>query len=311
MGFLGQDHSESAQDDSAPSRAASKSRRGVSEDPFDKASPTPTVQTVLDGSVLGLPASEMALERVARALGRAGYANAVWMVDATLGVLTPAYLYAPPVLTASRMEWFSRRQTNPKRPAVSPGIAPEVHQALLVEDPVLGSAPGPAWFIDVSHDNQPLPPSVLGDADLLASAYLSLRVEDRVFGVLGVAGRRLTAPDVRTLSAIAAELALRLEFLRMNRPASPAIDRRQAERLLEEITQPLTALVARAEVAMDLVRHGPLGELPDHLAAMRDSAQRLAAWTDATHHLLGEATDSAPLRSVRSTMATDRPVAQP
>ena len=191
------------------------------------------------------------------------------------------------------------------------GMAPEIHQALLFEDPVVGPASGPSWLLGLSDGRRSRPPSFLGEANPLASAYVALRVDDRTFGVLGLAGHRLTASDIRTLSAVAADLALRLEFSRMNRAIPLTVDRRQTARLLEEITQPLTALVARAEVAMDLVHHGPLEELLDQMAALRDSAQRLAAWTDATHHLLGGVAESASLRSVGSTVRTDRPVAQP
>jgi C4-dicarboxylate-specific signal transduction histidine kinase len=45
---------------------------------------------------------------------------------------------------------------------------------------------------------------------------------------------------------------------------------------LEAIAQPLTALVARAEVAARLARDGEAAELAAQLAAMAASAERLA-----------------------------------
>ena len=59
----------------------------------------------------------------------------------------------------------------------------------------------------------------------------------------------------------------------MSQPAESPRAREQ----IEAIAQPLTALVARAEVAARLARDGEAAELARQLAAMAASAERLAA----------------------------------
>jgi len=131
----------------------------------------------------------------------------------------------------------------------------------------------------------------------LVTAYVALRVEDRALDVLGMAGHRLSTGDLATLSVLTSELALRLEASRMQHGASssPMVDRVYAQRLLEEITQPLTALVARAEVMRDLIREDKIDDVVDQLQAMRESAQRLAGWTDVTARVLKPDLEESPL----------------
>jgi hypothetical protein len=97
-------------------------------------------------------------------------------------------------------------------------------------------------------------------------------------GVLGVASERFTPADARPLNILAAKVA---EYIDSHLSAQSAGTGRQtcsvAEEPLEEIVQPLTALLARVELARDLARHGDVAELPGQLAAVRDTARRLAA----------------------------------
>ena len=129
------------------------------------------------------------------------------------------------------------------------------------------------------------------------TAYVALRVADCTFGVLGVAGTLLNAEDLKTLSVLTSELAQRLESSRVKHgdPPLAMVDRVYAQRLLEEITQPLTALVARAEVMHDLVAEGEIDDVVAQLCAMRDSAQRLAGWTDVTARVLKPDADAPRL----------------
>jgi hypothetical protein len=152
----------------------------------------------------------------------------------------------------------------------------------------MGAAPGPGWLAGLpSHCRAALKCALLTSRPLV-TAYVALRVENRALGVLGVAGHRLNAGDLATLSILTSELALRLEGsgMRHGASSSPMVDRVYALRLLEEITQPLTALVARAEVMRDLVREDKIDDVVDQLQAMGESAQRLAGWTDVTARVL-------------------------
>ena len=57
-------------------------------------------------------------------------------------------------------------------------------------------------------------------------------------------------------------------------------------RALEDIVQPLTALLARLEVLTDTVRRGELTAVADQLAAARASAERLAASINTTRQAM-------------------------
>jgi len=107
MSPRGRGSSESIQTDLGLAPGTSQSTSGATHGSPPRASTKPTAQTVFDGAALGLRSTKLLLERVARALGRAGYASAIWPVDATLGVLPPAYVHVPAVLTASHTDWFA------------------------------------------------------------------------------------------------------------------------------------------------------------------------------------------------------------
>ncbi len=66
----------------------------------------------------------------------------------------------------------------------------------------------------------------------------------------------------------------------MSKRTPAALDWIVGPRLLEQreaIAQPLTALVARVEIVRELTARGEWAELIDQLAAIRASAERLAA----------------------------------
>jgi len=249
----------------------------------------------MDSAVLALPTAA-AVERMARALGHAGLASAVWPVDAARGILPPAYVYVPSVLTASRTERFARSRPTPKPRHLAAGLTAEVRQALLGE-PVLGAAPGPSWLAGLPSNNRAVIRSALRSSDLLTTAYVALQVENQAVGVLGVAGHRVNASVLNSLSALSADLAQCLEMSTVHQPetAHPLAHRMFAQRLLEEVTQPLTSLVARAEVMLELIRDGEMKDVVLQLAAMHDAAERLAAWTDVTGHLLKQEFNEPPL----------------
>jgi hypothetical protein len=250
----------------------------------------------MDGSVLALPSAAAAVERVARALGHAGIASAVWPVVGARGILPPAYVYVPSALTASHTDRFARTRPTPKQRRLASSLTAEARQALLGA-PVLGAAPGPSWLAGLPSNNRAVIRSALHSADPLTTAYVALQVENQTVGVLGVAGHRVNAGVLNSLSVLSADLAQSLEMSEVHQSdtAHPLAQRMFAQRLLEEVTQPLTSLVARAEVMLELIREGEMNDVVLQLAAMHDAAERLAAWTDVTGHLLKQDFNEPPL----------------
>jgi hypothetical protein len=62
------------------------------------------------------------------------------------------------------------------------------------------------------------------------------------------------------------------------------LDHEQA--LMQELLQPLTVLVARAEVIGDLARSGPKLDLMQQIAALSECARRVAQQADDVHRAL-------------------------
>jgi hypothetical protein len=212
-------------------------------------------------------------------LAEAGYATAVWLIQ-----VDPRYLalvHRCLVPSARLVPQYTLRldEYGSRRRCLALTRVPDLQRALATGQPVFGAAPGPAWLIGLSPSARSGLESSWEPLGLRSSAYLPLRSScGSSLGILGVAGECFTPADARPLNILAAKVA---EFIDSHLSAQPDGTGQQtrsvAEEPLEDIVQPLTALLARVELARDLARHGDVAELPGQLAAVRDSAQRLAA----------------------------------
>ena len=103
--------------------------------------------------------------------------------------------------------------------------------------------------------------------------------------------RRLTYPGpgrpdcypkkAAVLSTPAIKLAERVEHYRSGHQARAAAFWRSSNFLSEGMVQPLTALLARTEVLIDLLDTGDVVDVPRQLVSMQKSAQRLAGRAEA------------------------------
>lgn len=232
------------------------------------------VKLPLPGAVRASARRADSVSRVVAAVVAAGYTAAIWEYDVGRAELRLRRLYLPALVRrrAGRAldALVARSQPLPVEQW------PSFQRVLAAGRPVLEASPRRVWLAALPPWARPTLKVALARVPVRTSALLLLDSDEDEALLLQVAGRSLTPLEFQLLATLAEPAPRRTGGARLERYRSGASQWTGLPSVLEDLAQPLTALVSRFELLREVAREGEPADLANQFTALSASAERLA-----------------------------------
>lgn len=232
------------------------------------------VKLPLRGAVRASARRFVTVSRVVAAVVAAGYTAAIWEYGVGRAELRLRRLYlpAPARRRAGRALDALVAQSLP----LPVEQWPSFQRVLAAGRPVLEASPRRAWLAALPPWARPTLKAALAHVPVRTSALLLLDNDEDGALLLQVAGRPLTPLEFQLLATLAEPAPRRTGGARFEVHTSGASQWTGLPSVLEDLAQPLTALVGRFELLREMARAGEPADLANQFTALSASAERLA-----------------------------------